>query len=273
VDFDFDGDSGDRPMLSLDADLGLGTGLRRSSDIDVAQDFGFSARHDFAQEVDLEFPEGADYEPDQPTTDIIPPHRMAEPSILESEIPPSDDDDEYDLSMIVDATREPIVDTHLTAKDLKAVPVGISDEDDESGEYTLSREVDYKILEQDYQEEFTTTQALNAEIAQAAMELAHSMAGKGSPEDTSELPRNRRATDSRDDKTAEMPGRATLEITAELAGNVDAGDAVNDDLIGDLDDTGINEELTAELLQDDHDVTAEMAVEGGRVNTKQKRVS
>ncbi|HSD69401.1 MAG TPA: hypothetical protein VLB07_07605 [Woeseiaceae bacterium] len=273
VDFDFDGDSGDHPTMSLDADLGLGTGLRRSTDIDVAQDFGFSARHDFAQEVDLEFPEGADYEPDQPTTDIIPPHRMAEPSILESEIPPSDDDDEYDLSMIVDATREPIVDTHLTAKDLKAVPVGMSDEDDESGEYTLSREVDYKILEQDYQEEFTTTQALNAEIARAAMELAHSMAGKGQRDDTAELPRNRRAMDSRDDRTAEMPGRTGLEITAELAGNVDAGDAVNDDLIGDLDDTGVNEELTAELLQDDHDVTAEMAVEGGRVNTKQKRVS
>jgi hypothetical protein len=179
--------------MSLDADLGLGTGLRHSSDIDVAQDFGFSARHDFAQEVDLELPPVTEDEPEQHTTDIIPPHRMAEPSILESEIPPSDDD-EYDLSMILDATRQPIVDTHLTAKDLKAVPVGMGDEDDETAGYTLDREIDYKILEQDYQEEFTTTQALNEEMARAALELAETMSGNISTDKTVELPRNRKSS-------------------------------------------------------------------------------
>jgi hypothetical protein len=271
VDFAFDSVS-DNPFMSLDADLGLGTGLRRSSDIDVAQDFGFSARHDFAQEIDLELPPVPDEEPEQHTTDIIPPHRMAEASILESEIPPSDDDDEYDLSMIVDATRQPIADTHLTAKDLKAVPVDLADDDD-SAEYTLSREVDYKILEQDYQEEFTTTQALNEEMARAALELAETMSGKISSEQTSEMPRDRRASDLFSDPTAEMPARGRLEITAELTGNLHAGgDAVNDDLISDLDDTGVNEELTAELPHDDHEITAEMAIEGGRVDTKKSRV-
>ncbi len=273
VDFDFDSVSSDVSSLSLDADLGLGTGLRGSSDIDVAQDFGFSARHDFAQEIDLELPPVTEDEPEQHTTDIIPPHRMTEPSILESEIPPSDDDDEYDLSMIVDATRQPIVDAHLTAKDLKAVPVGIADDDDESAEYTLSREIDYKILEQDYQEEFTTTQALNEEIARAAIELAHTMSGNISSDQTSELPRNRKASILGTDRTAEMPGRAELEITAELTGKLMTdGAAVNDDLISDLDDTGVNEVLTAESPHGEHDVTAELAVEGGRVDTKKSRV-
>ena len=272
VDFSFDSIS-DVPSMSLDADLGLGTGLRRSSDIDVAQDFGFSARHDFAQEMDLELPAVTDDEPEQHTTDIIPPHRMAEPSILESEIPPSDEDDEYDLSMILDATRQPIVDTHLTAKDLKAVPVGMADEDDETAGYTLDREVDYKILEQDYQEEFTTTQALNEEMARAALELAHTMSGNIPTDITAELPRNRKSSTLSSDPTAEMPRRTGLEITAELTGNLLAGgDAVNDDLISDLDDTGVNEELTAEMSHGDHEITAEMAIEGGRVDTKKSRV-
>ncbi len=273
VDFSFDSVGSDVPLMSLDADLGLGTGLRSSSDIDVAQDFGFSARHDFAQEIDLELPPVTDDEPEQHTTDIIPPQRMAEASILESEIPPSDDDDEYDLSMILDATRQPIVDTHLTAKDLKAIPVDVTDDDD-SEDYTLSREVDYKILEQDYQEEFTTTQALNEEMAKAALELAHTMSGNISTDSTAEMPRNRRAASWSSDPTAEMPSRRTeLEITAELTGNLMAGsDAVNDDLISDLDDTGVNEQLTAELPHSEHEITAELAIEGGRVDTKKSRV-
>jgi hypothetical protein len=274
VDFAFDGGISDVPLMSLDADLGLGTGLRRSSDIDVAQDFGFSTRHDFAREIDLELPAVAVDEPEQQTTDIIPPHRIAEPSILDSEIPPSEEDDEYDLSMIVDATRQPIVDTHLTAKDLKAVPVGMADDDEDASEYTLSREIDYKILEQDYQEEFTTTQALNEEMAKAALELAHSMSGNIPPDQTAELPRKSRAASVASDRTAELPGSAELEITAELTGNLLAsGDAVNDDLINDLDDTGVNEELTAELPHGDQDVTAEMVIEGARIDTKKTRVS
>jgi hypothetical protein len=272
VDFAFDSVS-DIPSMSLDADLGLGTGLRGSSDIDVAQDFGFSARHDVAQDIDLELPPVTDDEPEQHTTDIIPPHRMAEPPILESAIPPSDDNDKYDLSMILDDTREPIVDTHLTAKDLRAVPVGMANEDDETQGYTLDREIDYKVLEQDYEEEFTATQALNEEMARAALELTHTMSGNISTDQTVELPRNRKTSTLSSDPTVEMPRRAGPEITAELTGNLLAGgDAVNDDLIIDLDDTGVNEELTAELSHGDHEVTAELAIEGGRVDTKRSRV-
>jgi hypothetical protein len=273
VDFEFDADSTDAASMSLDADLGLGTGFRHGSDMDLAQDFGFSASDDGSADFDFEIPAGADYETELHPTDVIPPSRHVEASILESEIPPSDDDDDdYDLSMIVDATRQPVVDTHLTAKDLKAVAVSSVDDDDTS-EYTLSREIDYKILEQDYQEEFTTTQALNAEIARAAMELAESMEKSSAHEDTAALPSDGRRANS-PEITAELPQSSESEITAELTANlVSHGDAVNDDLITDLDDTGINEDLTAELPRADNDVTAEMNVEGGRIDTKKTRAS
>jgi hypothetical protein len=274
VDFAIDDNEANLPTISLDADLGLGTGLRNSADIDVNQDFGFSASEEFSGEFDFEIPASATDEPDLHPTDIIPPNRnnRDDACIVECEIPPSDDDDddEYDLSMIVDVTRQPIVDTHLTAKDLKAVPVGAADEDDDSEEYTLSRDVDYKILEQDYQEEFTTTQALNEEIARAAMELAESMGHHPGSDETAELP-----ADFDDEGTAEvtsqLPSRSETEITAELTASlVGHGDAVNDELITDLDDTGVNEELTAELPHADNDVTIEMDVEGGRIDTKRK---
>ncbi|MDH4047568.1 MAG: hypothetical protein OEW68_08185 [Gammaproteobacteria bacterium] len=274
IDFDLDELPSSTTAMALDADLGLGTGFRGDSDIDVAQDFGFSASDDFASDFDLDLTAAAD-EPEQQPTDVIPPHRNTVPSILESEIPPSDDD-EYDLSMIVDATRQPNVDTHLTAKDLKAVPIGAADDDDDNEDYTLSREVDYKILEQDYQEEFTTTQALNDEIAKAALELAKTMARRNAADETAEMPADLNDTDAAD-LTAELPAssdKGDAEITAELTANlVGHGDAVNDDLISDLDDTGINEELTAELPNAENDVTVEMDVEGGRIDTKKSRAS
>jgi hypothetical protein len=273
VDFAIDDNEASSPSISLDADLGLGTGLRNSADIDVNQDFGFSASEDFSGEFDFEIPESAAVEPDQHPTDIIPPNRnnRDDVCILESEIPPSDDDDdEYDLSMIVDVTRQPVVDTHLTAKDLKAVPVDAADDDDDSEEYTLSREVDYKILEQDYQEEFTTTQALNEEIARAAMELAETMGRYPGSDDTAEMPAGF-DDEGTAEVTSQLPSRRETEITAEMTASlVGHGDAVNDELISDLDDTGVNEELTAKLPHADNDVTIEMDVEGGRIDTKRK---
>lgn len=273
VDYEFDDAVGDSPSISLDADLGLGTGFRDNADIDVNQDFGFSASEDYAGDFDFEIPAGAGEEREERTTDIIPPNRRIDDAvcIVESEVPPSDEeDDEYDLSMIVDATRQPVVDTHLTAKDLKAVPVGAVDDELDSEEYTLSRDVDYKILEQDYQEEFTTTQALNAEIAKAAMELAESMDRKSSSDVTAELPATVDA-DSTAEITSSLPAQPESDLTAELTTRlIGHGKAVNDEQISDLDDTGINEELTAELPHADDDVTVEMDVEGGRIDTKKK---
>ena len=269
VDFQFNEPSLSDQSISLDADLGEGTGLQDGTDIDVAQDFGFSATSDLNNAVDLELPEGFDDEAGKPTTDIIPPHLVEESSILESEVPPAEVSAEYDLSMIVDATKQALGEMDTTAKDLMAVQVSAEDEDKQSGSYSLSQDVDYKILEQDYEDEFTQTQALNDEIAKAALELARKMDDDSKLEDTSEQP-----TGSYDELTAEMPAAQNSDLTAELTANLpNVGDAENEEFISDLDDTGVNEELTADLPAPHDEATIEMEVEGGRVDTKRSKVS
>ncbi len=222
IDYEIGSQPSTERQVTLDADLSAGTGLKDATDVEVAEDFGFSTTRDLGSNIDLLFPAAAPDE-DKPETDIIPPQRVEEQTILEREILPSDD--EYDLSMIVDATKQKFTDGDVTAKDLMAVALTEELEDDDNDEYTLSKEVDYKILEQDYEDELTATQALNAEIAKAAMEL-----------------------EDRLDKTVEMAGAQDgLDVTAEHAADGFTGDDDETEILTDLDDTGVNEELTAAL--------------------------
>jgi hypothetical protein len=244
-EMELDGDLGESIGLSditaLDADLGMGTGLQDGTDLDVAQDFGFSQTDNPETELDLEIPAEAALEPQAGPTDIIPPHVAIDESILDSEVPPgeNDDDSQYDLSMIVDATKQATGDADATTKDLQAVPVKSDAGNTEGGDQTLHQEADLKTLEQDYQEEYTQTLALNEEIERAAVELAQQMGGE-----------------DMFDVTAQMPAAAD-----------------NDEFINDLEDTGISEELTIndELtanMQVHDDATVEMDIQSGSVDTK-----
>ncbi len=218
--------------MTLDADFDDGSGLQDTSDMDVAQDFGFSASSTFDEELDMVLPEGADAEDTSGQTDIIgPTERPGDPLVLDSEVMPSEDDDtDYDLSMIVDVTKQDVVGSDVTEKDLQAVQV---DRKRKSGQddYTVNQDVDYKILEQDYKDEFTATQALNLEIEKAAAELADRMDIDATGEMTAKLPENTRAQ--------------------------------NDD-INELD-------VTAEMPTGDNDVTIDMEVESGIIDTKKKK--
>lgn len=231
----------------LDADLGAGTGLQDGTHLDVAQDFGFSQTESTAGALDMEITAEAVLEPVHGPTDIIAPHVAVDESILDNEVRPSenDDDSQYDLSMIVDATKQALGDADATTKDLQAVPVGSDAGNENDGDFTLSKEVDLKILEQDYEEEYTQTLALNDEIEKVALELAQQMDG----EDITGV-------------TAEMPAAAD-----------------NDEFIDDSDETSISEELTInddvtinnELtanMQVHDDATVEMDIESGSVDTK-----
>ena len=146
--------------------------------------------------LDIELP--FEPEPEANDTDIIPPLQMNVESILESEVLPEDDD--YDMSVIIDATKMPQPED-VTERDLHAVEVGSDYETLIADNYTISKEVDYDILEQDYEDELTATQALNQEIERAAADL------------TAELNRS-----SDDDLTAEMPMALVteLDVTAEM---------------------------------------------------------
>ncbi len=187
--------------LVLDADLIDGTGLEEGTDMDVAQDFGFAA----TSVLDVELPFEAEANsinqknPLLPaTTEILP--LVDEPTILENEVLPEEDD--YDMSVIMDATKMPQPED-ATEFDLKAVEVDPGDETmtTQSADYTLSEEGDYKIIEQDYEDEMSATQLLNKEIADAALKLT---------DDADEV------TD--DEVTSEMPLATVtdLEVTAQL---------------------------------------------------------
>jgi len=241
VDMDIEDESPTAENLALDADLIVGTGLQEGTEVDIAQDFGFAA----TTSLDLELPEEMSSGTDRPETDIIPPFRTDEHSILESEVLPEDD---YDMSVIMDATKMPHPDD-VTERDLEAIQVDSDDETLITGDYTVSQEVDYKIVEQDYEDEMTATQALNAEIQKAAEDLAVRM------------------DDDAGDATSEMPLATVheLDVTAQLPAN----DPQEQELvISDDDDTGINptvnmeaEDKTAEMKEDN---TVEMPRGGSK---------
>ncbi len=231
--------------LVLDADLIIGTGLQTGRDVDVAQDFGFAATTVLDMELSEDMPSDSE---ESLATSIIPPINIELESILESEVLPDDDDDDYDMSVIVDATKMPNTDD-VTQRDLEAVPVETSDETLIPGSYTVKHDVDYKILEQDYEDEFTATQILNKEIERAAAALTAHMDAK-------------QAGESDDDDTSKMPLASVTALDATLKVSVDG-----DDVIGDLEDTGINEELTVNMLETEgtidmvaDEVTAELPV-------------
>lgn len=238
VELDIPDDSPTEENLVLDADLIVGTGLQQGGDVDVAQDFGYAASTD----LDLELPDAAAGEQRISETDIIPPIKVEESSILESEVLPSDDD--YDMSVIVDATKVPSAED-VTERDLEAIQVDDDDETLITDDYTVSQEVDYKVLEQDYEDELTATQALNAEIQKAAEDLA-----------------NRLDETIDDNKTAEMPLATVheLDVTAQLKKEED-DEAADDDDIGDDDDTGINPTVNMEVEGDTIEMTEESTVE------------
>ncbi len=214
IDYNFDATTITGRKITLDADLGDGTGLQDSDEMDVAQDFAFSATE---SQVDMEIPEYAAEEDEPDTTEVIPPKMRVTDTIVEDEIPPEaddedEDDEDYSVSMNVDATKQILEEITATTKDLQAIMVDTTAEipSGEIGEDTLSRSAEYQILEQDYEEEMSATQALNKEIEEAARALAQQM-------------------DESDGDTRRLPVAKDPALTAELTANLEAhGDAEND---------------------------------------------
>lgn len=266
VDFQFDDDEIGSQSISLDADLGAGTGLQDSDDLDVAQDFGFSGTSGENEgSIDLEFPQEPVAEPEPNPTDIIEPSHRIEDVLVTEETPAAedtqasaavDDGGDYDFSMIVDATRQPVHE-EVTAMDLMAVRVDDDDLALDIGGQTLASDVDIAILEQDYEDEFTQTQALNDEIAKAAEELALRMQ---EDEDTAEVT-------SRIEQVEDPAMTATVQAPVE-AGNDDLTEIADLELteiadfdrpeLSDLEDTSLNLQLTENLQNPGNEITVAM---------------
>lgn len=259
IDYNFDDDTLNSRTISLDADLDAGTGLQDGGELDVAQDYGFSASGSNDYQLDLEITEQAAREEDLLPTDIIPPSEKKRETILENEILPTDDDvaeddvdEDYDMSMIVDATSVALDDITSTTKDLQAVLVATDDDSDSDDTVqTLNKEGDYQILEQDYEDEFTATQVLDKEIEEAARALAERMDDGDAGNDTTE-----------------MPVSLDAENTAELTANLPAsGSAENED----FDDAGVIPDLTVEMPSAESDTVIE--IDAGRSAAKKSKAS
>ena len=226
VDYELSDDSPTAENPALDANLVDGNGLGTQSSTGSI-DFQLGEE----PVLDLDLSEAALGEPEECETDIIPPPDRSAGSILESEVLPEEHD--YELSVVVDVTKMPVPE-EATERDLKAVVV-----DDASGSslitevdgYTLSKEVDYQILEQDYEDELTATQALNLEIERAAQELTRELDGELTI-DTEVLPR---------EETMAVPVAdiSELDLTAALS-------ADNDDMSADR-DSDVTAEITARV--------------------------
>jgi len=260
LDYNFDDDTLNSRAITLDADLDDGTGLQDGGEMEVAQDYGFSASNGNDYHVDLEITEQASRQEDLLPTDIIPPSEKKREMILESEILPTDDDEDdddvadedYDMSMIVDATQLALDDNTSTTKDLQAILIDTdADPDSDDTQRTLNKEGDYQILEQDYEDELTATQALNQEIEEAARALAERM----DDEDVSS-------------DTAEMPASLDTENTAELTANLpESGSAENED----FNDASVIPDLTVEMPSSESDTVIE--IESGRSAAKKSKAS
>jgi hypothetical protein len=218
LDLNFD-DPEAANALGLDADFNDGSGLDDGDDVDVMQDFGFSAEEPAAAKLDHEILDDFTREPPAAPTDVIPPsHRIDESSILDMEIHMDELSGDYDLSMIVDATRQNIGNYDRTAQDLQAVQL---DDDYTLEDGTLSREVDMEVLEQDYEQELKATQALNLEIDKAANELVDRLGEDelpGTPIDfdlTTLFDTTEESTSSATDMTGELAANLATDIDAE----------------------------------------------------------
>ena len=226
IDYELSDTSPTEENLALDANLFDGQGLGSSTSIQEssigtaeALDMDFGA-------VEVEF-----REPEERSTDVNPAPECSAGSILESEVLTEEDD--YELSVVMDVTKTPIPED-ATERDLKAVVVDESENStdaDSTGGYTLSKEVDYQILEQDYEDELTATQALNMEIERAAREL---MAESGSAQtsDAEALPR---------EETMALP-----VVTIAQFGPASARGADNDDLSA-ADNVDLADEFTIKV--------------------------
>ena len=193
VDVDVADDTPSGENLALDADLIVGTGLQEGTDVDLSQDFGFAA----AKDLDLELPEEMSSISESPQADIVPTMRVADPSILVHEVLPDDEDETL-----------------------------VTDDD------AIGQDVDYTILEQDYEDEMTATQVLNAEIAKAATELTVRM----------------------EDDNADMTTKIPLATVHELDATAQ-NPAADQEEISDNDDTGVDPTVNIEA----EDKTIEMA--------------
>ncbi len=255
--FDIPDDAPTSENPALSAELKVEPALGRGTDIIVDEDFSYAAN----SPLDLELPDESDTQSNTPDTDIIAPPKIDTSSILEREVLPQDDD--YDMSVLMDVTKAAATDD-VTEKDLKAIAIE-NDETEITDAYTVSQEIDYQVLEQDYEEELSATQALNLEIEKAAAYLVEHRDEYAGDIETSETEVSEATT------RLPLASVTALDTIARTADDIDDTEdtGVLDEL--DLEDT-LNDELTAELKPSNDDATVEMTIDTDSTTARISRI-
>jgi FimV-like protein len=175
--------------LILDANLEFDTELQVGTHVDSAQDFELSMK----QPLDLELPFEPAIDEDSADNKITVSRYKKQESILVSEVLPENDDETYEMSVMIDATK-----LHENGGDtVDRLETVATDDADKP-----VTDIDLEILEKDYENEMTATQALNEELTLAAAELKASM----SDEDNSRIT---------------LASLSDLDVTAQLPANDD----------------------------------------------------
>ena len=145
-------DSPTEENIALDASLVVSSDLEDTQESMTPPKYAFSEAPDVEVELPFEPVESVSDE-----TDILPPLRTDEFTILDSEV---FIDDDTDVSSMVDIEETAEVD--ITAEhDSNVVQMKANEDSMPTDSYTINDEADILALEQDYEDEFTATQALN----------------------------------------------------------------------------------------------------------------
>jgi hypothetical protein len=227
ADYDISDDSPTDKNPILDADLVMKTGLSDSSNSEPSHDFRIAASTDLDAEM-----------PPEPTPAV-------EVSIFDGELWPDDVDDDYDMSVIIDATKVPLPD-NIEVHDVNAVEVTTVDDTIMMQTTPTEKYAGYDVIEQVYEDELTATQALNLEIEQAAADLAKNM----------EIEVFDNADDKADDNISELPLATVTELEAK------ALLPARDEKVLSPDETDDSESITARTIADEE--TAEIPIESGK---------
>ncbi|MGB5353124.1 MAG: hypothetical protein WBN32_05870 [Woeseia sp.] len=229
--------------LQVSEDLSNNAVFDTGDDLDVALDYSFASSGDHSKDLDF-IVEG-----DEPDNKELPTRVM--PAAAEA----AATDDDYDMSMVLDVTKQDFQSPRM-AVDLQATATNLEQSAKlKTRARDLTTEFDYRILEQDYEDELTATQALSREVEIAARDLQKRLGDAESDTAETSMAQDIEATA---EITAEMPYRAlgqdsedteeTLSLTpSEETDLTEALAASMDELDFDIDD----DDETAVLNLDD----------------------
>ena len=233
--------------LGVDADLVMGTGLGESVGTNSINEVGFPA----PTELDIELPEEPEVLDEFSETDVRPSSESGRYTVtVESE--QLTDDDEFVLSEIGETVEMPRPDDDAQSEQ-ETIDVETIDENLVLNDDTVDPSIAFEILERDYEDELTATQALDKEIARAALDLT--AVTKSMSEKIEHFTLD-------NDKTAAMPMESISEL--EIVAPEDENAAANDDatIEHSLD------EPTAEMPSVDDDKTELMSRKQRNVDSK-----